>query len=63
MAEDMKEIILMIKKKDKESFIGQTEESMRVAGETENNMVRVHIPLLAVRRSKVNGKKEKDFIG
>lgn len=37
MAEDMKENISMIKKKVKEFFTGQMEESMKVTGKMANN--------------------------
>ena len=63
MADDMKEIILMIRKKDKECFIGQMEENIKVAGKMENNMEKAFINLLAVNKSKESGKKEKDYIG
>ena len=53
----------MTKKKVKVSFTGLMVESTKVVGKTVNNMESAPIPLLAVRRSKVSGKKEKDFTG
>ena len=53
----------MTKKKGKEYFIGLTEENMKEVGEMENNTVKEFILLLVVKQKKVNGKKEKDFIG
>ena len=63
MVDAMKETTLMTKKKAKEYFIGLTEENMKEGGETVNNTVKALILLLAAKQKKVNGKKEKDFIG
>jgi len=63
MAEDMKVIMSMIKKRVKEFSSGLTVESMREDGKTVNNMELVHTLLQAVKQSKENGKKERDFTG
>ena len=63
MVDVMRETTLMTKKKGKEYFIGLTEENMKEVGEMENNTVKEFILLLVVKQKKVNGKKEKDFIG
>ena len=53
----------MIKKKDKERFIGQTEDSTVEAGQMENNMVSGNILQLQVKQRKDSGKMAKDNIG
>jgi hypothetical protein len=63
MAEDMKVIMSMIRRKETESSSGLMAESMTEAGKTENNTVLELTLLPAVNPSKENGKKERDFIG
>jgi hypothetical protein len=60
---DMKVNILMIRKKEMVTFIGQMEESTREDGKMENSMVLVLIHQLVVKLNKVNGMMVKDFIG
>jgi hypothetical protein len=60
---DMKVNILMIKKKEMVTFIGQMEESMREDGKMVNSTVLVLILRLVVKLNKVNGMMVKDFIG
>jgi hypothetical protein len=60
---DMKVNILMIRKKEMVTFIGQMEESTREDGKMENSMVLVLIHPLVVKLNKVNGMMVKDFIG
>merc|ERR1711957_374303 len=62
-AEDMKEIMSTTRKKEMESFIGQMAGNTKEAGKTENNMELELIHQQAVRLSKVNGQKVKDFTG
>ncbi len=59
----MKANTLMIKKKDKVSSFGQTEESTMVDGKMVNKMVLELTPPQVERLNKENGKMEKDFIG
>ena len=63
MAEDMRVIMLTIKKKVKVFSSGLMAESTKEDGKMENNMELVPTPLLAVKQSKESGKKEKDFTG
>ena len=63
MGVDMKVNILMIKKKEMVTFIGQMEESMREDGKMVNSMVLVLILQLVVKLNKANGMTVKDFIG
>lgn len=63
MVDAMKVTMLMIKKRVKESFSGQTEENTKEDGEMESNMESEHIHLLAVKPSRENGKKVRGFIG
>ncbi len=63
MEEDMKAIMLMIKKRVTEYSIGPTVENMKVAGKMENNMELEHTPQQVERPNKENGKKERGFIG
>jgi hypothetical protein len=60
---DMKVNILMIRKKEMVTFIGQMEESMREDGKMVNSMVLVLILQLVVKLNKANGMTVKDFIG
>ena len=60
---DMKVNILMIRKKEMVTFIGQMEESTREDGKMVNNTVLVLILPLVVKLNKVNGMMVKDFIG
>lgn len=53
----------MIRKKDKEYFIGPTVENMKEVGKMESSMEEGFIHLQVVNLSKENGKKEKDFNG
>jgi hypothetical protein len=63
MGVDMKVNILMIKKKEMVTFIGQMEESMREDGKMVNSMVLVLILQQVVKLNKANGMTAKDFIG
>ena len=58
--EDMKENILMIKKRDMECSSGQTEESMKENGRMESNTESVFIHLLQARQEKVSGQRVKE---
>ena len=60
---DMKVNILMIRKKEMVTFIGQMEESTREDGKMVNSMGLVLIPQLVVKLNKVSGMMVKDFIG
>ena len=60
---DMKVNILMIRKKEMVTFIGQMEESTREDGKMVNSMGLVLIPQLVVKLNKVNGMMVKDFTG
>lgn len=63
MAEDMRVIMLTIKKRVKVFSSGLMAESTKEDGKMENNTELVPTPLLAVKQSKESGKKEKDFTG
>jgi hypothetical protein len=63
MAEDMKVIMSMTRRRVKVFSSGLMAESTKEDGKTVNNTELVHTPLLAVKQSKESGKKEKDFIG
>jgi hypothetical protein len=56
MAENMKECMWMIKKKDTEYIFGLMVESMRVNGRMVNSMVKVGCSILRAKASKVFGK-------
>jgi len=60
---DMKVNILMIRKKEMVTFIGQMVESTKEDGKMVNSMVLVLILLLVVKLNKVNGMMVKDFTG
>ena len=60
---DMKVNILMIRKKEMVTFIGQMEESTREDGKMVNSMGLVLILQLVVKLNKVSGMMVKDFIG
>jgi len=62
-AEDMKEITLMIRRKDMVYSSGQTAGNTKEDGKTVNSMASVPTPLQAERPSKANGKKAKDSTG
>jgi hypothetical protein len=63
MAGDMKEIMLMIRKRVKVFSSGLMAESTKEDGKTENNTVSEPTLLPAVKQSKESGKKVKDFTG
>ena len=63
MAGDMKVILSTIRKRVKVFSSGLMVESTREDGKTVNNTELVLTLLLAVKRSKENGKKVKDFTG
>ena len=60
---DMKVNILMIRKKEMVTFIGQMEESTKEDGKMVNSMGLVLILQLVVKLNKVSGMMVKDFIG
>ena len=63
MAENMKENMLMIRKKDKVSSFGLMVESMMEDGKTENKTALVLTLPQAEKLSRESGKMEKDSIG
>jgi len=63
MEEDMKDSILMIKKKVTETFTGQMGENMREDGKMESSMELACIHLQVEKQSKESGRTEKDFNG
>lgn len=62
-AEGTKESTSMTRKRVKESFSGQTAESTRAAGKTENSMELVSTRQPVVKPSKESGKKARDYTG
>ena len=62
-AEDTKVNTLTIRKKVKESFIGQMVENTTEAGRMANNMALALIPQLAAKANKVSGRRESVSIG
>jgi hypothetical protein len=61
--EDMKENILMIRKKEMEYFIGPMAESTKENGKMENSMDKENTHQLLVKRKEGSGLKERELLG